>query len=114
MSSTAATTVPAPYLTGRTAARRTAARDTDAVAASLLTLLADLPAGGVDRDRIRTRLIELHVPLARYLAQRYRNRGEPLEDLVQVASLGLVKAVDGFDAGRGVAFPAYAIPMIVG
>jgi RNA polymerase sigma-B factor len=88
-------------------------RETDVAAKSLLTLMADLPAGA-DRDRVRSRLIELYIPLAEYLARRFRNRGEQLDDLVQVANLGLIKSVDGFDAGRGAAFTSYAIPMIVG
>ncbi len=88
--------------------------EADAVALSLLTLLADLPAGSPDRPRVRSRLIELYLPLAHYLAQRFRNRGEPIEDLTQVACVGLVQAVDGFDASRGNAFPSYAVPMITG
>jgi RNA polymerase sigma-B factor len=88
-------------------------RETDAAAKSLLTLMADLPAGA-DRERVRGRLIELYIPLAEYLARRFRNRGEQLDDLIQVANLGLIKSVDGFDSGRGAAFTSYAIPMIVG
>ena len=88
-------------------------RETDAAAKSLLTLMADLPAGA-DRERVRARLIELYIPLAEYLARRFRNRGEQLDDLIQVANLGLIKSVDGFDATRGAAFTSYAIPMIVG
>jgi RNA polymerase sigma-B factor len=58
-------------------------------------------------------LVEL-MPLVRALASRYAGRGEPLEDLVQVGSLGLIKAVDRFDVDRGVNFTSYAIPTIVG
>ncbi|WP_238007257.1 RNA polymerase sigma factor SigF [Dactylosporangium sp. AC04546] len=88
-------------------------RATDAQAKALLSLMADLPAGP-DRDRVRSRLIELYIPLAEYLARRFRNRGEQFDDLVQVANLGLIKSVDGFDPARGAAFTSYAIPMIVG
>src|SRR6185437_8115038 len=88
-------------------------RETDAAAKSLLTLMADLPAGA-DRERVRGRLIELYIPLAEYLARRFRNRGEHLDDLNQVASLGLIKSVDGYDVSRGAPFTSYAIPMIVG
>jgi RNA polymerase sigma-B factor len=63
---------------------------------------------------LRTALIERHLPLARNLAGRYRYTPQPLDDLVQVASLGLVKAVDAFDPGRGVSFAAFAVPTIVG
>jgi len=89
-------------------------RETDAAARALLTLLADLPKGSPDRARVRERLIEMYLPLAEYLARRFRNRGEQLDDLTQVANLGLIKSVDGYDVTRGAAFTSYAIPMIVG
>jgi len=54
------------------------------------------------------------MPLARSLARRYSYTTEPLEDLTQVAYVGLLKAVDGFDAGRGTAFSSYAVPTILG
>jgi RNA polymerase sigma-B factor len=62
----------------------------------------------------REQLIERHMPLARSLAIQYRHAREPLEDLVQVANLGLVKAVDRFDPDRGIAFTSYAVPTILG
>jgi len=91
-----------------------ATREPEAEAQALLAALADLPADSPDRARVRARLIELYVPLAQYLARRFRNRGEPQDDLNQVANLGLLKSVDGYDPGRGAAFTSYAIPMIVG
>ena len=63
---------------------------------------------------LRGALIERHLPLARSLAWRYRHTPQPLEDLVQVASLALVKAVDAFDPQRGSSFAAFAVPTIVG
>ncbi|MGH9188905.1 MAG: RNA polymerase sigma factor SigF [Acidimicrobiales bacterium] len=67
------------------------------------------------RDRsLRDELITAHIGLAEYLARRFANRGEPLDDLVQVASLGLLKAVDRFDPERGLEFSTYATPTIVG
>jgi RNA polymerase sigma-B factor len=62
----------------------------------------------------RNRLIEQHMPLARSLAAQYRHAREPLDDLIQVANLGLVKAVDRFDPDRGIAFTSYAVPTILG
>ncbi|MEV4139916.1 RNA polymerase sigma factor SigF [Dactylosporangium sp. NPDC049742] len=109
--------VAAPVDTEPTAAAHSRAADraeTNAVALSLLSLLADLPSGNPDRPRIRARIIELYLPLARYLAQRFRNHGEPFDDLVQVANMGLIKSVDGFDPSRGIGFTAYAIPTISG
>lgn len=63
---------------------------------------------------LREQLVAAHLGLAEYLARRFANRGEPLDDLVQVASLGLIKAVDRFDPDRGVEFSTYATHTIVG
>ena len=65
-------------------------------------------------ETARRELVELFLPLARRLAARYQGGGEPLDDLLQVASLGLVKAVDGFDPSRGLRFSSYAVPTILG
>jgi len=62
----------------------------------------------------REALVERFLPLARQLARRYQRAEEPLEDLVQVASLGLVKAIDRFDPDRDIAFSSYAVPTILG
>src|SRR3954462_12356305 len=62
----------------------------------------------------RDELVERFLPLARQLARRYQRGNEPLDDLIQVASIGLVKAVDRFDPSRGSAFSSYAVPTILG
>jgi len=62
----------------------------------------------------RERLIEHHMPLVQSLARRYANRGEQLEDLVQIGAIGLIKAIDRFDPQRGVALTTYAMPTIIG
>jgi RNA polymerase sigma-B factor len=68
-----------------------------------------------DRDlRVRDQLVERFLPLAYRLARRYVPSGEPYDDLVQIASLGLVKAVERFDPSRGFAFTTFAVPTIVG
>ena len=83
-------------------------------AAELIAALAALPPGHPSRPALRDRAIRAWFPLARHLAKRYAGRGEPADDLYQVAVMGLVKAVDRFDAGRGVDFAAFAIPTVVG
>jgi RNA polymerase sigma-B factor len=62
----------------------------------------------------RHELIERHLPLARRVARRFAGHDEPLEDLVQIGTIGLIKAVDRYDAGRGVDLGAYATPAITG
>ncbi len=64
--------------------------------------------------RVRDQLVERFLPLARQLASRYQRTGEPLDDLLQVASLGLIKAIDRFDPDREIAFSSYAVPTILG
>ncbi len=87
----------------------TSSREPDAEAEALFR---ELRAGR--RPQARAELIERHLGLARALAARYRTSPQPHEDLEQVASLGLVKAVDAFDPDRGTPFPAFAVPTILG
>lgn len=65
-------------------------------------------------QRAREQLVQRYLPLARQLARRYQRADEPLDDLVQVASLGLLKAIDRFDSDRQVVFSSYAVPTILG
>ena len=83
-------------------------------ARELFERLSALPEGDEERQRIRGELVELHLPLVEYLARRFRNRGEWLDDLTQVATIGLIKSIDRFDLERGVEFSTYATPTIVG
>jgi RNA polymerase sigma-B factor len=75
-------------------------------------LLARYHAGG-DADA-REQLVERFLPLARQLARRYQHGAEPLDDLVQVASVGLLKSIDRFEPGRETAFSSFAVPTILG
>lgn len=67
-----------------------------------------------DEPGIRDEIISSYLQLAESLARRYQHSGQPIDDLVQVASIGLLKAVDRFDPERGVTFESYAIPTILG
>jgi RNA polymerase sigma-B factor len=80
----------------------------------MLAQLHALPADSPQRKPIRDRLAEMHLPLVEYLARRFARRCVPLEDLVQVGSIGLLKAIDRFDPGRGLEFSTYAAPTILG
>jgi RNA polymerase sigma-B factor len=81
---------------------------------AMLTRLATIEANTAEFAQLRARIIEDLLPLATHLAARFRNRGEPFDDLAQVANLALIKAVDGFDPHRGVSFSSYAVPFIAG
>jgi RNA polymerase sigma-B factor len=83
-------------------------------ARALFAAMAAAPEGSPKRQAIRDELVETHLPLVEYLARRFRNRGELHDDLVQVATIGLIKSVDRFDLERGVEFSTYATPTIVG
>src|SRR6201994_4394760 len=72
------------------------------------------PSGGSEFDRLRNELVVAHLNLVRYLAVKFANRGEALDDLIQVGTVGLLKAIDRFDLERGVEFTTYATPTIVG
>ena len=79
-------------------------------------LFLGLRAARTDQERAECRalLVDQHIGLARFLACRFANRGEPVEDLVQVASLGLLKAIERFDPDRGVEFATFTTPTIIG
>ena len=76
--------------------------------------LVTLDEQSIEYQRQRVVIIERCLPLANHIARRFSNRGEPLEDLVQVARMGLVQAVDRFDAENGADFLAFAVPTMMG
>ncbi|WP_328685790.1 SigB/SigF/SigG family RNA polymerase sigma factor [Streptomyces sp. NBC_00343] len=81
--------------------------------AAAFNRLSHLPAGP-ERVALRDELVRVWLPMSERIAGRYRGKGEPYEDLRQVAALGLVKAVDGYDPDRGHAFESYAVPTVTG
>ncbi|MEU8027961.1 RNA polymerase sigma factor SigF [Streptomyces sp. NPDC049099] len=83
-------------------------------ARAMFVELRTLNAGSPEYAELRNQLVRMHLPLVEHLARRFRNRGEPLDDLTQVATIGLIKSVDRFDPERGVEFSTYATPTVVG
>ncbi len=83
-------------------------------ARAMFVELRGLDAGSAEYAELRNQLVRMHLPLVEHLARRFRNRGEPLDDLTQVATIGLIKSVDRFDPERGVEFSTYATPTVVG
>ncbi|GLX21759.1 hypothetical protein Slala02_42120 [Streptomyces lavendulae subsp. lavendulae] len=88
--------------------------DTRALTQVLFGQLKDLEPGTSEHHRVRGALIEANLPLVRYAAARFRSRNEPMEDVVQVGTIGLINAIDRFDPERGVQFPTFAMPTVVG
>lgn len=82
--------------------------------AELLALIAELAEDDPRRVAARDEVVTMHLPLASFLARRFRDRGESLDDLTQVATVGLIKAVDRFEPDRGVQFSTFATPTMVG
>lgn len=88
--------------------------DTRALTQVLFGRLKTLEPGTAEHDHVRGALIEANLPLVRYAAARFRSRNEPMEDVVQVGTIGLINAIDRFDPERGVQFPTFAMPTVVG
>ncbi|MEF9905198.1 RNA polymerase sigma factor SigF [Streptomyces sp. P9-A2] len=88
--------------------------DTRALTQVLFGQLKNLQPGTPEHTRVRAALIEANLPLVRYAAARFRSRNEPMEDVVQVGTIGLINAIDRFDPERGVQFPTFAMPTVVG
>ncbi|MEU9859975.1 SigB/SigF/SigG family RNA polymerase sigma factor [Streptomyces sp. NPDC047971] len=96
--------------------RPTEVSTTDAqnLSTALFARLESLEEGTPERAYVRNTLVELNLSLVKFAARRFRNRAEPTEDIVQVGTVGLIKAIDRFEVGRDVEFSAFALPTIVG
>ena len=103
-----------PEATEAADVRRQSIEETRRRSAELFTDFLDEDASAASREAARDALVRLHLPLVEHCARRFRNRGEPFEDLVQVGTIGLIKSVDRFDTDRGVEFSTYATPTIIG
>jgi RNA polymerase sigma-B factor len=96
------------------AAESSGVEATRRLSAELFAVLRDPSTDSEDQASARDDLVRLHLPLVEHCARRFRNRGEPYEDLVQVGTIGLLKSVDRFEVDRGVEFSTYATPTIIG
>jgi RNA polymerase sigma-B factor len=94
--------------------RTSPATDADHHAVELIAAMATLPDGHPSRAALRVEAIAAWLPMAHRLARRYAGRGEPLDDLLQTATIGLIRAIDRFDPNRGTDFVGYAIPTVLG
>lgn len=88
--------------------------DARALSKTLFQRLETLEEGTHEYAYVRNTLVELNLALVKYAASRFRSRSEPMEDIIQVGTIGLIKAIDRFETMRGVEFPTFAMPTIVG
>ncbi|MFI0739788.1 RNA polymerase sigma factor SigF [Streptomyces sp. NPDC021100] len=88
--------------------------DARALSKTLFARLESLEEGTHEYAYVRNTLVELNLALVRFAASRFRTRSEPMEDIVQVGTIGLIKAIDRFELSRGVEFPTFAMPTIIG
>ncbi|WP_253266117.1 RNA polymerase sigma factor SigF [Streptomyces sp. 6-11-2] len=109
-----ATPAPDPASDAAPAPEKRRGADTRALTQVLFSQLKELEPGTSEHSRVRGALIEANLPLVRYAAARFRSRNEPMEDVVQVGTIGLINAIDRFDPDRGVQFPTFAMPTVVG
>ncbi|WSM08987.1 RNA polymerase sigma factor SigF [Streptomyces sp. NBC_01716] len=91
-----------------------APRDAREISRVFFVRLAELEEGTHEHSYVRNTLIELNLALVRYAATRFRNRSDQMEDIVQVGTIGLIKAIDRFELSREVEFATFAVPYIVG
>ncbi|MFI6288886.1 RNA polymerase sigma factor SigF [Streptomyces sp. NPDC051018] len=88
--------------------------DARALSKTLFARLERLEEGTHEHAYVRNTLVELNLALVKFAASRFRSRSEPMEDIVQVGTIGLIKAIDRFELSRGVEFPTFAMPTIIG
>ncbi|MEU4350372.1 RNA polymerase sigma factor SigF [Streptomyces sp. NPDC023838] len=88
--------------------------DARALSKTLFARLDSLEEGTYAYSYVRNTLVELNLALVKFAASRFRSRSEPMEDIIQVGTIGLIKAIDRFEYDRGVEFPTFAMPTIVG
>ncbi|GLF99286.1 RNA polymerase sigma factor SigF [Streptomyces yaizuensis] len=88
--------------------------DARALSRTLFERLARLEEGTHEHAYVRNTLVELNLSLVRFAASRFRSRSEPMDDIVQVGTIGLIKAIDRFELSRGVEFPTFAMPTVIG
>ncbi|MFF9146384.1 RNA polymerase sigma factor SigF [Streptomyces sp. NPDC014861] len=93
---------------------RVAPADARALSKELFARLTELEEGTHEYAYVRNTLVELNLALVRFAAARFGTRSEPMEDIVQVGTIGLIKAIDRFELSRGVEFPTFAMPTIIG
>ncbi|MDF9814260.1 RNA polymerase sigma-B factor [Streptomyces sp. SPB162] len=102
------------FARSRTSTPNANALEARALTTVLFEEISGLEPGTPEHARVRAALIEVNLPLVRYAAARFRSRNEPMEDVVQVGTIGLINAIDRFDPERGVQFPTFAMPTVVG
>ncbi|MGW1197136.1 RNA polymerase sigma factor SigF [Streptomyces sp. NPDC002536] len=88
--------------------------DARALSKTLFARLESLEEGTHEYAYVRNTLVELNLALVKFAASRFRTRSEPMEDIIQVGTIGLIKAIDRFELSRGVEFPTFAMPTIIG
>ncbi|WP_161227195.1 RNA polymerase sigma factor SigF [Streptomyces sp. SID8352] len=88
--------------------------DARALSRTLFERLELLEEGTHEHAYVRNTLVELNLALVKFAASRFRSRSEPMEDIIQVGTIGLIKAIDRFELSRGVEFPTFAMPTIIG
>ena len=88
--------------------------DRRAIEDDLFARLCDPDTDEASHHRIRDELVQMHLPLVRHIARRYADRGEPMDDVVQAGTVGLIQAVDRYQPDHGAAFSSFAVPTILG